>query len=104
MPDLDYNGIRSSQYICGCKSEQPDIRQQQAILTTIVLNKAGAMRVAVIFETQPMLAVIQVWSPKKGTSFVPDGHLYLGTGQPIQDEQHSKAGFHGRFRGGFGQF
>jgi hypothetical protein len=104
IPDLSYDGSRPAQYVRGCEAEQPDISQQQAILPTIVLDEAGTVRLAVVFETKPVFAVIKVWPSKKGTSSVSNCHLYLGTGEPVQHEQHSKACLHRRFRRGFGKF
>ena len=60
IADLGHDRIRPAKHVSSCKAEQPDIGQQQAILATIVLDEAGAMSVAVVFKTQPVLAVVEV--------------------------------------------
>ena len=89
IPHLGYDRIRPTQHVSGCESEQPDIGQQQPILAPVVFNEAGAMRLAVVFNPEPVFPVVEIWAAKKGTSFVPDGHLHIGTRQPIQHERHS---------------
>jgi hypothetical protein len=65
------------QHIRGCKAEESDTGQKQPILATIVLNEIASMRLAVVFKAQEMLAVVQIWASKDGTSVVPNGYLEL---------------------------
>ena len=83
IPNLGDDGIWPAQDVSAREAQQPDIRQEQAIFATIVLDEACSMRFAVLFEMQPVLAIVEVWASEKGTSFVPDRHLDLGTRQPI---------------------
>jgi hypothetical protein len=102
IPDLGYDRIWSAQDIGAREPEQPDICQEQTILAAVVLDQAGAVRLAVIFETKAVLAVVEVRTTEEGTSFVSNRDLYLRTRQPLQDEQHPEARLHWRFRRSFG--
>jgi hypothetical protein len=103
MPDLGYDLVFPAHNVGGSKSEQPDIGQEEPILAAIVFNEARAMRLAVVFETQSMIWVIQVGPAHEGTGFVPYAHLHRWTGQPTKHKQHPKARFHWRFCGALGE-
>jgi hypothetical protein len=103
IPHLGHDRIWSAQHIGAREPEQPDIGQEQPILAAVVLDQAGAMRIAVVFETKTVLAVVEVRATEEGTSFVSNRDLYLRTRQPLQDEQHPEARLHWRFRRSFGE-
>ena len=104
VSDLGHHVVWPAKHVSACEAEQPDIRQQKLVLAAIVLNQAGAMRLTVVLEPKPVIRIVQIWASDERSYFFTNSDLCLGTGQPVQHQQHSKAGFHLRLGACLGVF
>jgi hypothetical protein len=100
VSDLGHDACRAPQHIACGKSKQLDTGREKPILAAIVLDQAHAMELTVVLESQFVLSVEEIWASKEDAALVAKRHLHLRTRQSIQNEQHAKASFHRRLRGG----
>src|ERR1700682_5708843 len=104
VPDLGHDAVRPAKHVASREAKQSDTRHQEAILTPVVLNDAGAMCFTVVLDSQLPIRVIEIRPAEKSAFTVVERHLHLGAWKTTEHEQHSQARFHrglGRLLGVF---
>src|SRR6266851_9510887 len=97
VPNLSQDVVLVVHHVRGCEAEKPDAGHEQPILAPVVLDESRPMSVAVIFNGQSLLAVVEVRASDEDTLLVANGHLQFRTRKSVQHEEHPQARFHWRF-------